>query len=275
MPISISATWPPPARRSSHPPSPAAFLHDTVRPGARASAGRAVGRPASALDSAAQTSRTRRSSSTSMRAVAPHTVSWGSSKNHTGNEPSSPTGRSTSVGHDPASSRNTPSAASSAREPRRRRAPPRGVGHQRRADAARIPTTGVIVAPEEKVASGVSRPTTSTEPGSSPTSSAASRRAPASGRLPGVEPAPGEAHLPRWVRRWAARRVSTTRASPCLLEQRHQHGRGGPGSGNPSKVTAGPARPRRVPATARRTRASLIPSGDPRVEPGPRAGAPA
>jgi hypothetical protein len=25
-----------------------------------------------------------------MRAVAPHTVSWGSSKNHTGNEPSSP-----------------------------------------------------------------------------------------------------------------------------------------------------------------------------------------
>ena len=97
--------------------------HRRGRPTGTARTGRWRGRRPSA-----QTSRTRRSSSTSMRAVAPHTVSWGSSKNHTGNDPSSPAS-TTGIGrpgHDPPLLPEHAVGQPARPGPRRRRAPPRG-----------------------------------------------------------------------------------------------------------------------------------------------------
>ena len=62
---------------------------------------------------------------------------------------------------------------------------------------------------------------TSTDAARRPTSSLASRRAACSGASPGRRRPPGKDTSPPCERRWAARRVSTTLASPSWSNNRH------------------------------------------------------
>src|SRR5580704_8280810 len=212
-------------------------------------------------DGGTSTPRIEHSSSTSVRAVAPHTVSPATSKNHTGNSPPGNPGAPGRSGADHHSSWKAPSATSSLRATSKTRSTSPGLATSV-GRASRVASTGVITVLEDTVGMAVSWPTTVTSPGSRPTSSKASRSAPATTPSPPSRRPPGKATSPWWDRNRSDRTVRTTRAAPSssnsgtstaagrpsttlpATERQGSRGDGSPGRRNRPSASAGRVRSR-------------------------------
>ena len=170
--------------------------------------------------------RTRLSRSTRIRAVAPQIISPSASKNQTGNSASGLAVERRGPGHRP------PFLVEHTVD--------QEVGQGQVEDPGHLAGVGGqggtgLEHPHHRGDEGVGRrrghwssvPTTETADGSSPTSSHASRRAPATTSSPASSRPPGKATSPRWERRSLDRTVRMTRVSPACSIEGHKHG-GGP-----------------------------------------------